>query len=71
MEAEEVAAAAVSSVGVYAVPLGEEARRRAFALLTELRRAGLSADMAYGSRGLKGVHEGGVQVGGQIRADHR
>ncbi|GAB1823918.1 histidine--tRNA ligase [Herbidospora sp. RD11066] len=54
MEAEQVAAAAVSTVDVYAVPLGEEARRRAFALLTELRRAGLSADMAYGSRGLKG-----------------
>ncbi|WP_062428227.1 histidine--tRNA ligase [Herbidospora daliensis] len=54
MEAEEVAAAAVSTVDVYAVPLGEEARRRAFGLLAELRRAGLAADMAYGSRGLKG-----------------
>lgn len=63
MEAEEVAAAAVSSVGVFAVPLGEEARRRAFALLTELRRAGLSADMAYGSRGLKGAMKAASKSG--------
>ncbi|WP_066372461.1 histidine--tRNA ligase [Herbidospora mongoliensis] len=63
MEAEEVAAAAVSSVGVYAVPLGEEARRRAFTLLTELRRAGLSADMAYGSRGLKGAMKAASKSG--------
>ncbi|WP_061295350.1 histidine--tRNA ligase [Herbidospora cretacea] len=66
MEAEEVAAAAVSSVGVFAVPLGEEARRRAFALLTELRRAGLSADMAYGSRGLKGAMKAASKSGARF-----
>ncbi|NYI05013.1 histidine--tRNA ligase [Allostreptomyces psammosilenae] len=40
---------------VYAVPLGEEARRTLFGLVTELRRAGVAADMAYGGKGLKGA----------------
>ncbi|TKK83581.1 histidine--tRNA ligase [Herbidospora galbida] len=66
MEAEQVAAAAVSTVDVYAVPLGEEARRRAFALLAELRRAGLAADMAYGSRGLKGSMKAASKSGARF-----
>jgi histidyl-tRNA synthetase len=38
---------------VFAVPLGEEARRALFAAVTELRRAGVAADFAYGGRGVK------------------
>ena len=37
------------------MPLGDEARRRMFLLVTELRRAGVAADMAYGGKGLKGA----------------
>ena len=38
---------------VFAVPLGE-AKATVVALVGELRRAGLAADLAYGDRGLKG-----------------
>src|SRR5262249_3772347 len=38
---------------VFAVPLGEEARRALFAVVTELRREGVAADFAYGGKGLK------------------
>ncbi|MCX2969973.1 MULTISPECIES: histidine--tRNA ligase [Streptomyces] len=38
---------------VFAVPVGEEARRALFGVLTALRRAGVAADFAYGGKGLK------------------
>ncbi|GLW06364.1 histidine--tRNA ligase [Microtetraspora sp. NBRC 13810] len=50
-------------VQVYGVPLGEDARRRLFLLLTELRRAGVAADMAFGGRGLKGALKGADRSG--------
>jgi histidyl-tRNA synthetase len=56
-EAEE------SRVQVYGVPLGEEARRRMFLLITELRRAGLAADMSFGGKGLKGAMKGADRSG--------
>jgi histidyl-tRNA synthetase len=40
---------------VFAVPLGDEARQRLFAIVTELRRLGVSADFAYGNKGIKGA----------------
>jgi histidyl-tRNA synthetase len=55
LEAEGVEVGAGRRVDVFAVPLGEEARRRAYGLVTELRRAGVSADLAFGGRGLKGA----------------
>jgi histidyl-tRNA synthetase len=55
LEAEGVALAAPRLVDVFAVPMGEEARRRLFALVTALRRAGVPADLAYGGKGLKGA----------------
>ncbi|WP_433354909.1 histidine--tRNA ligase [Microtetraspora malaysiensis] len=55
MEAEGLLTERRGSVDVFAVPLGEEARRRVFALVAELRRAGLSVDMAFGGRGVKGA----------------
>ncbi|GIH22935.1 histidine--tRNA ligase [Acrocarpospora phusangensis] len=54
MEAEGLFEAEPSTVDVFAVPLGEEARRVAFGLVVALRRAGLSVDMAFGGRGVKG-----------------
>jgi histidyl-tRNA synthetase len=55
MEAEQVATATAGGVQVYGVPLGEEAERRVFTLVAELRRAGIAADMSYGSKKLKGA----------------
>jgi histidyl-tRNA synthetase len=48
---------------VYGVPLGETAQRKIFALVAELRRAGLAADMAYGGKGLKGAMKGADRSG--------
>jgi histidyl-tRNA synthetase len=66
MEAEQVAAtAATASTGVtvYGVPLGEEAQRRIFGLVAELRRAGIAADMAYDGKKLKGAMRGADRSG--------
>src|SRR5579875_399557 len=56
IESERTGAAAQPAAGaqVFGVPLGEEAHADMLALVTALRRAGIRADMAFGSRGLKG-----------------
>lgn len=55
LEAEGVELDIPAATSVYAVPLGEEARRVLFALVTELRKAGVAADFSYGGKGLKGA----------------
>ncbi|WP_326638825.1 histidine--tRNA ligase [Streptosporangium sp. NBC_01755] len=50
-------------VQVYGVPLGTEARHRMFLLVTELRRAGLAADMSFGGKGGKGAMKGADRSG--------
>ncbi|MFJ3703824.1 MULTISPECIES: histidine--tRNA ligase [Streptomyces] len=55
LEAEGVELDIPASTSVYAVPLGEEARRVLFGLVTELRKAGVATDFAFGGRGLKGA----------------
>ncbi|MET9513932.1 histidine--tRNA ligase [Streptomyces sp. NPDC002994] len=55
LEAEGVELDLPATTSVYAVPLGEEARRVLFGTVTELRRAGVAADFAYGGKGLKGA----------------
>lgn len=40
---------------VFVVPLGDDAARRAFTLVTDLRRTGISVDSAFGGRGIKGA----------------
>jgi histidyl-tRNA synthetase len=56
IEAEQVGAAvqAAAACQVFGVPLGEDAHTDVLALITKLRRAGIRADMVFGSRGLKG-----------------
>jgi histidyl-tRNA synthetase len=44
-----------SKMQVFGVPLGEGARNVMLTLVTELRRAGITADMAFGERGMKGA----------------
>jgi histidyl-tRNA synthetase len=53
LEAEGVILDLPATTGVFAVPIGEEARRRLFGVVTELRRAGVATDFAYGGKGLK------------------
>ncbi|GAA1174959.1 histidine--tRNA ligase [Streptomyces hebeiensis] len=55
LQAEGIELDIPSATSVYAVPLGEEARRRLFAVVTELRKAGVATDFAFGGRGLKGA----------------
>ncbi|NUK33060.1 histidine--tRNA ligase [Streptomyces lunaelactis] len=55
LEAEGIELELPATTSVFAVPLGEEARRVLFALVTELRRAGVAADFSYGGKGLKGA----------------
>ncbi|HEX6336595.1 MAG TPA: histidine--tRNA ligase [Jiangellaceae bacterium] len=55
MEAEGIRPPGPAGCAVFAVPLGEEAERRLFAFVTDLRRAGVAADLATGGRGLKGA----------------
>jgi histidyl-tRNA synthetase len=40
---------------VFGIPLGDDTQADVLALVTKLRRAGLRADMSFGSRGLKGA----------------
>ncbi|MCH0540573.1 histidine--tRNA ligase [Streptomyces sp. MUM 203J] len=53
LEAEGVELDIPASTSVYAVALGDEAKQRLFALVTELRKAGVATDMAYGGKSMK------------------
>ncbi|KPC83584.1 MULTISPECIES: histidine--tRNA ligase [Streptomyces] len=55
LEAEGIGLDIPATTSVYAVPLGEEARRVLFGLVTDLRKAGVATDFAFGGRGLKGA----------------
>ncbi len=48
---------------VFLVPLGDQARERCVVLAGELRALGVSVDLAYGSRGLKGAMRGADRAG--------
>jgi histidyl-tRNA synthetase len=66
IEAEGQSLPAPAKVAVFAVPLGEEAERRLFGLVTELRRAGVGADIATGGRGLKGAMKAADRSGAAV-----
>jgi histidyl-tRNA synthetase len=55
LEAEGVALPGPEPVAVFGVPLGAEAERALFGVVTALRRRGVPADLAYGGRGVKGA----------------
>lgn len=61
-EAEGLTPGPERALDVYVVPLGA-AHRRAALIATELRRAGVRTDMAYGGRGLKGAMKGADRSG--------
>ncbi|MET7364888.1 histidine--tRNA ligase [Streptomyces sp. NPDC005566] len=66
LEAEGIELAVPPTTSVYAVPLGEEARRVLFGLVTELRRAGVATDFAFGGRGLKGAMKSANRSGARF-----
>ncbi|HWM38151.1 MAG TPA: histidine--tRNA ligase [Streptomyces sp.] len=53
LRAEGVELQLPSATDVFAVPIGEEARRALFRVVTALRRQGIAADFAYGGKGMK------------------
>ncbi len=55
LDAEGVTPPTTRRLDVFAVPIGDEARRLLFETVVALRRRGIAADLAYGSRGLKGA----------------
>ncbi|MEW2488882.1 histidine--tRNA ligase [Streptomyces sp. NPDC048411] len=66
LEAEGIELELPASTSVFAVPLGEEARRVLFAKVTELRKLGVAADFAFGSRGLKGAMKSANRSGARL-----
>ena len=66
LEAEGIALPAPRSADVFAVPLGEEARRVLFGAVTALRREGVSADFAYGGKGLKAAMKAADRSGARF-----
>jgi histidyl-tRNA synthetase len=53
---------------VFGVPLGEDAHAAVLGLITALRRAGVRADMSFGSRGLKGAMKAADRSGARYAA---
>ena len=53
-------------VRVYVVALGEEAARAAFGIVTDLRSAGVGAEMDLGGRGMKGQMKGADRSGARF-----
>ncbi|MFH8554737.1 histidine--tRNA ligase [Streptomyces celluloflavus] len=66
LEAEGITLDTPAATAVYAVPLGEEARRMLFGTVTELRRAGVATDFAYGGKGLKNAMKSANRSGARL-----
>ncbi|MFF3786781.1 histidine--tRNA ligase [Streptomyces sp. NPDC001933] len=66
LEAEGIELELPAATSVFAVPLGEEARRVLFGAVTQLRREGVAADFAYGNRGLKGAMKSANRSGARL-----
>ncbi|MFD9813612.1 histidine--tRNA ligase [Streptomyces sp. NPDC059080] len=66
LEAEGVTLDIPAATAVYAVPLGEEARRVLFAQVTALRKAGIATDFAFGGKGLKNAMKSANRSGARL-----
>ncbi|WP_103887630.1 histidine--tRNA ligase [Actinacidiphila yanglinensis] len=66
LKAEGVELPLPAATDVYAVPLGDQARRTLFALVTELRRAGVAADFAFGGKGIKNAMKSADRSGARF-----
>ncbi len=63
LEAEGVSVGQERRVDVYGVALGQAAKKAMAGIINDLRAAGVSADMSYGDRGLKGAMKGADRSG--------
>ncbi|MEF9881810.1 histidine--tRNA ligase [Streptomyces sp. P9-A4] len=66
LEAEGVELDIPAVTSVFAVAIGEEARRLLFGKVTELRRAGIAADFAFGGKSLKGAMKDANRSGARL-----
>ncbi len=66
LKAEGVETPATERTEVFAVPLGDEARRALFTVVTGLRRQGVATDFAYGGKGLKGAMKSADRSGARF-----
>jgi histidyl-tRNA synthetase len=68
IESERGPAAPSAATGcrVFGVPLGDDAHADVLTLVTALRRAGVRADMTFGSRGLKGAMKAADRSGARF-----
>ncbi len=65
-EAEGLPLPGAVACDVFGVPLGAAAGRVVFRLVTELRRRGVAADLAYGGRGVKGAMKAADRSGARF-----
>ena len=66
LEAEGVSVAGEGRVQVYGVPLGAAAKSELVYVAGQLRAAGVSVDLAYGDRGLKGAMKAADRSGARL-----
>ncbi|MFD9648339.1 histidine--tRNA ligase, partial [Streptomyces sp. NPDC059082] len=66
LEAEGIELDIPAVTSVFAVAIGEEARRLLFGKVTELRRAGIAADFSFGGKGLKGAMKDANRSGARL-----
>jgi histidyl-tRNA synthetase len=66
LRAEQVEIPVAGSCELYAVPLGAAAKHLAVKTVAELRARGISADLAFGDRGLKGAMKGADRSGARL-----
>ncbi|PYC76319.1 histidine--tRNA ligase [Streptomyces tateyamensis] len=66
LEAEGVTLDLPATTSVYAVALGEEAKNVLFAKATELRRAGVATDLAFGVKGIKNAMKSADRSGARF-----
>ncbi|MFD3451296.1 histidine--tRNA ligase [Streptomyces sp. NPDC058691] len=66
LKAEGVELELPAPTQVFAVPMGEEARRVLFGAVTELRRAGVATDFAFGGKGLKNAMKSANRSGARF-----
>ena len=54
-KAESSLPSSIEPLDLFIAPITDDAKSVSFKLLSELRKSGISCDMAYGDRGLKGA----------------
>lgn len=66
LEAEGAELELPAPTQLFAVPIGDDARRHLFRLVTELRREGVAADLAYGGKGMKNAMKSADRSGARF-----